>query len=282
MAFMVHSDDSHEIVRPGEGRDQWLAMQSAYAEHRRASDALAAADDSAEDLLTRRSLENQQRLAFEQYLEARLAFLEFRFDASNGSRGSPDEPPTREMEYSAIRSWFGRYRSLFLAVAVALVCTAAVTLIRAQKRVRDLEAARDQLRLELSTARDEIQRVAKRMDAASSAQPPATAETAQVRSSPAKPAAKPQPVRRSYRFSLAPSHKFKRIGPIEVALRSVDARQNRISLSILSDSSKLNLQHVRPNSPIRIDGADRGQHMELVIDRIAADGVYGHLIETRS
>jgi hypothetical protein len=88
-------------------------------------------------------------------------------------------------------------------------------------------------------------------------------------------------VRRSYRFSLAPSRQFKRVGPIEVSLRSVDARQNRISLSILSDSARLNFQHVRLNQPVRIGGADHGQRMELVIDRISADGVYGHLIEYR-
>src|SRR5262249_6308508 len=144
MDDMEHSHDSSEIVRPGEGRDQWLAMQSAYAEYRRASEALASSDQSADDIPARRGLETQQRVAFEQYMDARLAFLEFRFDETDRPRQNQVDPPTRDMADSVIGSRFGGYRLLFLALAIGLVCVAGFSLIRAQKRVRDLEAARDE------------------------------------------------------------------------------------------------------------------------------------------
>jgi hypothetical protein len=97
----------------------------------------------------------------------------------------------------------------------------------------------------------------------------------------APPAPKPNTAaaRRTYSFSLGPGHEFKRVGPIEVALRSVDARQNRISLSIRSDSARLNFPHVRLNQSVRVNAGGHGRRLELVIDRIAPDGVYGHLME---
>jgi hypothetical protein len=270
---MLHSEDSHEMER--KGRDQWIAMQSAYAEYRRSSEALSSYDLPIDDFPNWRSLQAQQRAAFEKYLEARMVFLESRFDETATPGESPVDPPTREREHSAFRARFAGHGLLVLALAVGLVCSAAFWVNRAQKRVRALETARDDLRAELSTARADIQRVSARMDAGSPVQPspiPAAELQQKPRSAP--------PVRRNYyRFLLPPSHRFKRVGPIEVSVRSVDAKQNRISLSIQSESVKMNFQHVPLNQPVRIDGGGRGPRMELVVDRIAADGVHGHLIE---
>jgi hypothetical protein len=286
---MIHNDDSNEIVRSGEGRNQWLAMQSAYAEYRRTSEALAASDQAVDDLPARRTLEAQQRDAFEQYLEARLAFLEFRFDESNRQRESPVDVPTRHR--SAIASRFGNHGLLTLALVIGLVCAAAFSIFRAQRRVRDLEASRDALRAELSAARADIQRVANQMEgqkpapasAVSEAQPAPSSQRVQPHDAPAmRPVAKlrsASTVRHRYLFSLARSHKFQRVGPIEVSLRSVDPKQNQISLSILSESARLDLQHIRLNQPVRIGGGDHGQRMELVIDHIDGGAVSGHLIE---
>jgi hypothetical protein len=276
---MSHNDDSHEIVRPGEGRGQWLAMQSAYAEYRRASEALASSAPSIEERSARSDLEAQQRVAFEQYIDARLSFLEIRFDESDRSGVNPHDTPTRNREDSVFLSRFGSHGVLFLVLALALIGTAALSFMRGRNRVRGLETARDQLRAELSATRADIQRVSAQV-ANSSAPQAARPEppVSQMASSPAP--AKPSPLapaRRRYRFSLVPSHQFKRVGPIEVSLRSVDARQNRVSLSIQSESARLNLQHVRLNQPVRIDAGERGQHLELVIDRISGDGVSGHL-----
>lgn len=277
---MAPSEDSYETEPRRAGRSQWLAMQAAYAEYRRASDALASSDQSTEDFSTWKNLEAQRRAAFEEYLEARMAYLESRFDEANSAGTDPAEVPTRDR--STLASRLGRRGLLVLALAIGVVGLTAYSAIRAQKRVRDLEASRDSLRAELSTARSDIQRVAAQMDVSKPAQPSAVPDTLQKAA-----ALKPQPVsqprsaavRRSYRFLLAPSRRFKRVGPIEVSIRSVDAKQNSISLSILSESVRLNLQHVRLNQPVRIDGHDPGQRMELIVERIASDGIHGHLIE---
>jgi hypothetical protein len=278
---MEHNEDSQELVRPGGARGPWLAMQSAYAEYRQASEALASGGAPIDDLSGWRSLEAQQRAAFEKYLETRMAYLESRFDETSGE--NPVDAPTRELASSTIASRFGRYGLVFLAVAILLVSMAAVSLVRAQKRVRDLETARDDLRAKLAAATDDIQRVASRVDAwkPSPTAPEVQRQPVAASPQPASRARSARAVRRNYRFLLTPSHQFKRVGPIEVSVRSVDTKQNRINLSILSESVKLNLQHVRLNQPVRIDGG-RGPRMELVVDRIAEDGVHGHLIEFQS
>ena len=85
---MLEGDKSHEPTRREVGHGRWLAMQSAYAEYRGASEALDCTRQSANESSTNeRSLlaiaVDQQRVAFERYFEARMEFLEFRFDESN-------------------------------------------------------------------------------------------------------------------------------------------------------------------------------------------------------
>ena len=80
-------------------------------------------------------------------------------------------------------------------------------------------------------------------------------------------------------FSLSRSSQFKRVGPIKVSLKSVDMQRNSVDVSIVSESGKVKVQHLRLNQPVWIKRSYRGQPMELVVDRITANGVSGHLIE---
>src|SRR5260370_29830625 len=50
------------------------------------------------------TLEGQQRVSFERYLEARMEFLEFRFDESNRPGAGLLALPMRDTEYSGIGS----------------------------------------------------------------------------------------------------------------------------------------------------------------------------------
>jgi hypothetical protein len=284
---MEHNDQAEEMLPQGEKHNQWLAMQSAYAQYRHASEALASSAQSADDLLVWRSLECQQRAAFEQYVETRLAFVESHVDETNQPHLAALDSPTRDLAVSAFGSRFGRRGLLFLALAIGLVGAVTLSVIRDHQRVRDLEASRDQLRAELREARDGIQRIANLTDAPRPS-PLSALASPSAQAAPQNRALVPPPVskarasaavRRSYRFSLARSRQFTRVGPLEMQLKSVDAHQNQISLAVLSDSARLNLQHLKPNQTIRIGGAEHGQRMELVIDRISADSIYGHLIE---
>src|SRR5690348_10137141 len=151
--------DMANCEEPEQGADwhvRWLAMQSAYAEYRRSSDALEAAREADNnlvdtDLLRLTVLERQQRVAFERYMDARIAFLESQFDELNKPSGDPSDTP-RDADGRAAdsrpRAWPGvrSVRAVLEALAVLLLCTTALSLIREQTRIRRLEGERDVMR----------------------------------------------------------------------------------------------------------------------------------------
>jgi hypothetical protein len=323
--------DGHEPPEPelrDDGHDRWLAMRSAYAEYRRTSEALectrqSADDSTANERLQLAMLEGQQRVAFERYLEARMEFLEFRFDACNWPGASPPPLPVPGEEYSASGSWltFANPRILLQTLAVILLCATAFSLAVERQHVRDLEAARDELRAMLSQTRNALQQLQQKMDAGgtqssgaprvapapsvqahrgsagtprpvgqkpsrggpSKRQPPSLAQGKQAAANrePAPETRAPGIGARTYSFSLVPGRHFKRVGPIEVSLRAVDAERNLVSLSIVSDPVKLDVPRLGLNQGVWINiGRDR-QPLELVVDRIARNRLDGHLIERR-
>src|SRR5438270_4302027 len=158
---MILRDDSETILAGGsmseleicevpEQRDdwhaRWLKMQSAYAEYRRSSEALASArqpDDEPvnEGCLRLNMLEADQRVAFERYMDARISFLESRFDEFNKPDvGPPDEAPDAAPPEggSQLKSWFvmANVRPVLQTLAVLLLCTTAFSLILEQARIR--------------------------------------------------------------------------------------------------------------------------------------------------
>lgn len=323
-------DEDSQLPAHNGGHDRWLAMQSAYAEYRRASDALECTRQSADDTSTTERLrlvvlEGQQRVAFERYLETRMEFLEFRFDESNPPGGVPAALPTREKEHFGIGSClaFANRRPVLPILAVLLLCTTAFSLMREQKHVRDLETSRDGLKSALDRTREGLRLLEEKVNAAQPAQHLAIqpvdhgSRTAERRllpaSTPAAPGRKstgvaqpqhqttlhaqkqvaanrnPEPenkpqsggARNYYNFSLAPSRQFKRIGPIEVAIRSVDAHGKSVSLSIVSDPIKLDVPHLGVNQPVWISRGFRKQPLEFVVDRIAGNRLDGHLVEPK-
>jgi hypothetical protein len=180
--------DSEDAVTPARREDdhKWLAMQSAYKEYRRASAALESADQSIHDsptteLVRLGVLERQQRVAFERYLEARLDFLECRYDEAN----RPDAA-----QQDGIRSWFAFGRWILPGLSIMLLCMTALWLIREHKQIRDLEAAHDELRAAWREARKEIQSLAQKQAASELPPPTAVPKTEQTISRP--PVARPR------------------------------------------------------------------------------------------
>ena len=81
---MLRGDSQEASQRNGEHK-RWLAMQSAHEEYQRSSEALEylaplSRDSTTDERLLRGILQDRQRAAFESYLDARMDFLEFRFD----------------------------------------------------------------------------------------------------------------------------------------------------------------------------------------------------------
>jgi hypothetical protein len=166
----MDGNDSHEQEQRDAGHDRWLAMQSAYSEYRRASEELECTRQSADDSHERLKLpvlEGYQWDAFERYFEARMEFLEARFDESNWPSAGVALPSMPDTEHRGTHSWltFGYYKPVLHILAVILLGTMAFSLLREQKRVRDLEAARDELQATLNQTRDGLRLLGQKLDA---------------------------------------------------------------------------------------------------------------------
>jgi hypothetical protein len=167
---MAESDDANSPGRRDEEHDRWLEMQSAYGEYKSASEALESADQSIDDsptseLVRLGVLERQQRVAFEHYLEARINFLEFRHDEATRPDAAQMALPVPDTGRSGTGYWFAIRRRILPGVAIMLLCAAALWSVGEHKQVRDLQAARDELRAELLQTRKEIQLLAQQQAA---------------------------------------------------------------------------------------------------------------------
>lgn len=161
-------ENMQEPARRDEEHDRWLAMQSAYAEYRAASEALECSRQSADDTSERLKLpvlEGHQWLAFERYFESRMEFLEARFDEINPPATCTAAPPQNDTDHSALNSWFAiNYRPVLQVLAVVLFATMVFALLREQKSVRDLEASRDELQVTLNQTRDGLRLLGQKLD----------------------------------------------------------------------------------------------------------------------
>jgi hypothetical protein len=152
----MHERDDEPQFRPSdEGHNNWLAMQSAYAEYKRACEALEPADELTDEHLPGPTLEDRQRLAFERYMESRIEFLESRFDETN--------PPGLRTA-SPSRAFVPR-GPVVPILAAFLVCTVGFAWARERRQVRALETSRDELRTELNQTRAGLRVLAERMNA---------------------------------------------------------------------------------------------------------------------
>lgn len=174
----IEVENTQEPARRDEEHDRWLAMQSAYTEYRAASEALESTRQSADDTNERLKLpllEGHQWVAFERYFESRMEFLEARFDEINPPTTCTSATPANDTDHSALSTWFAliNYRPVLQILAVVLLGTMVFALLREQKRVRDLEASRDELLATLNQTRDGLRLLGQKLDSWSPAQHPA-------------------------------------------------------------------------------------------------------------
>lgn len=303
---MLRGDSQEASQRNGEHK-RWLAMQSAHEEYQRSSEALEylaplSRDSTTDERLLRGVLQDRQRAAFERYLDARMEFLEFRFDEGE-RRPRHGLALVRKRIPAAVwtASWlkFGNGRPVApLLAAAMLACASALYYIHQQHRVQELEAARNELWAALEQARDEAQAPSHSRTQTVEYAPPEPTRRAPPTVFP-KPqrvphkqaaakidpisAAQPQSIgaRTYYSFSLEPSGQFQRVGPIQISVRSVDVQRGYVSLSIMSGPVKVEVQRLRLSQPLWIGDAQRQQPLELVADRIGGKRLYGRVIETR-
>jgi len=157
----------------------WLAMQAAYNKYMETSAALDVAVSElqraippGEGRLGIETAASENRTAFENYIEARMQFAEFRCDRNNAGRRSFADPNAEEdcTGQKPVRgSWSGsRIPRLALQAAVAaLLCTAAFSLayaVRERCQIRDSDVEREQISAMLHQTHDDIQTVARKLD----------------------------------------------------------------------------------------------------------------------
>jgi len=240
-------------------------------------------------------LEGKQRVAFERYLEARMEFLECRFDESN--LPGADLPEEAGLGTGS-RFAFAKTRPFLEVLAVILLCTTAFSLVREKQQLRKLETSRDGLQAALNETRDEVRILGQKVDAGNSTAAKQTPADERGKHKAALPvqqkktiAKRRDPVQTAqgqrigahsyYRFSLGPSRQYTRVGPIEVSVRSVDARRHSANLFIVSNRGKVDVPRAETDQPVWIDVGGNQQPLELVVDRIAGDRLEGHLVESR-
>ena len=202
---MLEVGESHGPERHNEGHDRWLVMQSAFAEYRRASEAFDCTAQFADDSTTGErlrliTLEHQQRVAFERYLEARMEFLEFHVDGNKPPGTGAVAPPEHDAKNSGVSSSsvFASSMPVLQILTVVLLCTTLFFVIHEQKQRRDLLSNRNESTARLKQIRDGVQLYAQKFDNQIRPHDPATERVGRTPTTPVlrKPAIVPWATRR--------------------------------------------------------------------------------------
>jgi len=292
-------------------------MQSAYAEYRRTSEVLECTrhtgDESDDDRLRLTMMEGQQRLAFELYMDARIAFLESRFDALYCAQagipaeaaGTPEQPKASRV---AGWLWLVSEKPLLQSLAIVLLCTTAYSLIAEQKRVQKVELGLGEIRAAILHTAQQVQSLDRRLESAGSSpsertsgipsaraprkpvlpkKPMQNMSTARAQPGSSKPAegnrngqtdsSKPG-FRTASAFSLSPSRQFRRVGRLSVMLKSILSKSRAADLVIMTDTARTETLRITLNQPVWVRTITH-ERVGLVVTRITASHVEGHVLE---
>jgi hypothetical protein len=289
--------------------ERWLAMKAAYNRYINASAALDELTEELGDVQVR--LLHEQRLAYEEYIEARLTFSESllpQFGA--GVVG-------RQSNQVASQFWTRRVFSKLAiqALAIGLLCITALGLVyRMYERPRMLEtyaAVVNQTCDDRLTSRSNGSNAVPRVPTQSVGGSPPVPIRPAVRSAilataPTRVVARrwrrvqvsvprerngigyAQPVkpqrngkRVNYEFTLRLTPQFERIGPVHISLRRIDLKHNDFDVFLLSGNLRINEKHIRLYEPIWIRIGGQAEPVQLLTDRIGKNYVHGYLCNSR-
>jgi hypothetical protein len=273
---MTNGDASDERHQPRPDHDLWLAMQATHAQWMEASRILdeftasvsCEVPSPGESLRLARASE-QQRIAFQEYVEARLAFAEFLL--SHGPGAAPQPAPTPQSSWRV-----GPLSTLaVLLLAIALLSPAAFCLaylLQVKKQAREVETAREAVNAML---------VQVRTLASTPVSTPATIPAPVVSKAKQPVSAKPAPppgTRNFYTFALAPSARYAPVGPFRVSLYNVDRAHRSFDLSLRLGDFTFERRRIRLNEPIWINLGGGYPSVRVVADRISATAVHGSIV----
>jgi hypothetical protein len=280
-ALRLESDPSTGDNQHRHDHELWLAMRAAHGQWTEAAEALehltaiASSDAASPDVSLRvAQVAEEERSAFEAYIEARLAFSEFLLTRDS----KPANPETKTVSKRTL-------------LAAALVFPAIFGLpyaMHERKQVRDLDAARaaivalgNQPRGQTAEPRVEAPPVQVKPAVATTVQTPAaTGHWRRVGTSPPqqqKRAVRQTAPHKNIEFTLTPSARYAHLGPIRVSLQNVDQRRDCFDLSVLLGDFKLERKHVRRYEAVWINLGGNSAPIRLIADRIGRNEVHGYL-----
>ena len=278
---------------PGNQHELWLAMQAAHQRHTNA----AMAGDAQE-----------QRAAFEAYIEARLQLSECL--ASRPNVGPERAAP----EAASGFSWSGvtRVGMVYLGILAIFLLPASFGLgylVHERRLSRDPElphkddAKLGQVLLQVQTLAQQVEALtaanrAPAIQTASVPAPPAAAGKAAVRRTDAGVKAEARVTRvarnhdelvqlqkrgeRNYReFAMTLGKRPERIGPVAVTVLKVDPERKYLDLSIAAESLAPTRKRVGLNQQVWIDLRGRPKSVELVINRVDRGKMLGYVSEPK-
>lgn len=265
-------------------------MQAAYNKYRYASDLLKDTASrmpipisSADETPRMAILTVAQRAAFESYIEARLQYSEF--EREPDTFGTADST-TVQRDHQAdgergMRVWFRGPLVAIGGIAVVGVLALSFALITHEIKSRNSMAA------PLSQGRDDLRSAAGKLHGTDAPPTSMRRDIMNPRPSPAtrKVTGKEPPLRlRPYsnnEFTLTPSRKFKRVGPVSISLRGVDSRRQILDLLVKQEGSKPAKMLLSLKKPIWVTAAG-GSRIELVATQIQRNRVHGFLNESKN
>jgi hypothetical protein len=279
---MDRRDTQHEL---------WLSMRAAYNKYRYASDLLKAAASrmpipisSADETPRMSMLAVEQRAAFESYIEARLQYSEFERDQDR-VKTADSTTAQRDRQDAGARGKRIRFRGPLVAVAsIALVSVIALSFSLITPEIK----SRDPMPAPLSQGRNGLRSVAGKPYG--SDVPPTSTPRNVVNPPPSqatgKITRKEQPSRlhphNHKEFTLTPSRRFKKVGPISISLRGVDSRRQILDLLVKQEGSKPAKMRVSLKKPIWVTAAGGSRRIELVATQIQRYRVHVFLNESKN
>ncbi len=270
------ADSSAEFRRLRPDHELWVAMRTAHAQLVDATGVLdeliaraPAGGGSSDENRVMAMAAGQQRAAFQEYIEARLAFAEFLL-SKDSANGPPPPAP-----------WIVRTASRYAvaALTIALLCPAlfgVAYLLQARRQFRDLEAARDTMNAIVSQGRS--QAPAPKVEAV---KPPSPEVRPAQRAAPAATMKRKKTnASNSYEFTLGPSSRWARVGPVQVLVPKVDLERNRFDLYVRHGDLQYEKRQVRLREAVWIDFGGTSSPVRVFADRIGKYEVHGSLIST--
>jgi hypothetical protein len=274
-------------------------MRSAYDRYRQATETLKTVTPAIPgDLCFRDSdlpvedAAQQQRAAFESYIEARLELSEFMCLGGN-------QDPAKAVE--RVQPGPGGFRNIFsvaskpaaMVVAGALLFP-ALSLLHRQERRRDLDLLRAEMKEMVNQTGKRSSPAAMQLPASDVTQPANKQKASEIPPAQVQkthgPAgwsnrtnvrkmvpARQREARRDYEFSVAPSGHFRRLGPIRLSVRNVDLRHRSVDVTVMAGDFTLDQKHVKINELVWIHGMNRARPVVLVVSRIDRNQVRGRL-----